>query len=121
MNILKMTACGFAVALSGALLSSSAMAGCGSGSIEVKYGGKETCVKPEQFATLSPAVQATADADDVAEAMGQDDDSSDDSASADDNGTDDSADDANDDNSNDSSDDNSGGSGSGGGSEGSDD
>lgn len=117
MNILKITACGFAVALSGALLSSSAMAGCGSGSIEVKYGGKETCVKPEQFATLSPAVQATADADDVAEAMGQD-DSSDDSASADDNGTND----ANDDNSNDSSDDNSGGgSGGGGGSEGSDD
>jgi len=115
MNVSKLLSGSFAVAVLGTLMTTSAMASCGGGSIEVTYAGKEQCVLPQQFATLSPAVQATADASDVAEAMGGDDDSS--NSSADDNGTDDdSSSSADDDSSDDSGDDNSGG-----GSEGGDD
>lgn len=77
-RVMKMTGTAVALAALSCLWAGAASAGCGKGSIEVKYAGKDTCVAPEQYATLSDSVKATADADDVAEAMGNDDDNGDD-------------------------------------------
>lgn len=79
MKIHKFGVSGFALAAFLGVLSSAANASCGGGLIEVKDGGAEQCVTADQFSALSDPVKATADLDDVAEAMNEDDDSAEES------------------------------------------
>ena len=64
----------FALAAFMGMFAANANASCASGLIEVKDNGVEMCVTPEEFANLSDAVKATADADDVEEALSGEDD-----------------------------------------------
>ena len=65
----KMGISAFALAACMGLFASNANASCASGLIEVKDGGVEMCVTPDEFSNLSDEVKATADADDIEEAI----------------------------------------------------
>ena len=111
----RMSISAFALAAFMGVFTSNANASCGGGLIEVKDNGVESCVTPEVFATLSDAVKATADPEDVQEAIsGEEDETEDDVDGVDespedslDDSTDDSSDDSSDDSTDDSSDDSS--------------
>jgi hypothetical protein len=99
----KMGISAFALAACMGLFASNANASCASGLIEVKDGGVEMCVTPDEFANLSDEVKATADADDIEEVISGVEEEDEDEDEVD--GVDDSTDDSSDDSADDSSDD----------------